>query len=195
MIVLIDNYDSFTYNLEQLIRTQGIDVIVKRHDKITCDEIQALAPTGIVLSPGPGRPQDAGICLELVKHFSGRLPILGICLGHQVIAEAFGGQVIQAETIMHGKTSLIFHHRGPLYQNMALPFEAGRYHSLMVDKPSLPSILNIHAETADEQIMGIQHATHPTFGVQFHPESILSDDGAHLIQNFLMLTEEEALTC
>ena len=185
MILLIDNYDSFTYNLYQLIAALGHEVLVVRNNKISIDGIKHLNPSCIILSPGPGRPEEAGLCLEIVRHFSGKLPILGVCLGHQAIAVAFGGQVIRATHIMHGKTSAVFHANSTLYQHIPQTFQAGRYHSLTVEKNTLPSVLNIDAETEDKHIMGIKHITHPTFGVQFHPESILSEAGLILLKNFI----------
>jgi anthranilate synthase/phosphoribosyltransferase len=185
MILLIDNYDSFTYNLYQLIAALGHEVLVVRNNKISIDGIKRLAPSCVILSPGPGRPEDAGLCLEIIRHFSGKLPILGVCLGHQAIAVAFGGQVVRATHIMHGKTSAVSHANSALYQHMPQTFQAGRYHSLTVEKNTLPSVLSIDAETEDKHIMGIRHTTHPTFGVQFHPESILSEAGITLLKNFI----------
>ncbi len=195
MILIIDNYDSFTYNLYQFIAQLVTDVKVIRNNKITIEEIRQLSPTAIILSPGPGIPEDAGACIDIVKNFSGEIPILGVCLGHQAIAAAFGGTVVKSNQIMHGKTSVVFHNRGTLYKNMPLPFQAGRYHSLSVEKKSLPSQLNIEAETADQIIMGLRHVEHPTFGVQFHPESILSDGGMHIIENFIVNYTLETQVC
>ena len=195
MILIIDNYDSFTYNLYQFIAQRVTDVKVIRNNKITIEEIRQLSPTAIILSPGPGMPEDAGACIHMIKHFSGKIPILGVCLGHQAIAVAFGGAVVQSNQIMHGKTSVVFHNRENLYNNIPLPFQAGRYHSLCVEKKSLPSELKIEAETADQIIMGLRHVKHPTFGVQFHPESILSDCGMHIIENFILNCKQEAQVC
>jgi anthranilate synthase component 2 len=191
MILLIDNYDSFTYNLYQDIAQKTDEVLVVRNDKITLDEIAKLKPAGIVLSPGPGRPEDAGICVDLIKRFSGSIPILGICLGHQAIAIAFNSQVVQAENIMHGKTSPAFHNRQVIFKNIALPFEAGRYHSLVIDRDTLSPELEVTAESADDIIMAVQHKTHPTYGLQFHPESILTESGSDFISNFLEAIKQE----
>ena len=195
MILIIDNYDSFTYNLYQDVAQWVNAVTVVRNDAFSLTDIAEQSPNGIILSPGPGRPESAGLCIDVIQRFSGQIPILGVCLGHQAIATAFGGQVIQSTDIMHGKTSLVFHNRGRLYQDLPLPLEVGRYHSLVVDRTSLPECLMIEAETADQTIMGIRHQQHLTFGVQFHPESILTDNGSKLIDNFLSLCQQEALIC
>lgn len=186
MILLIDNYDSFTYNLYQMIATQTDSVQVIRNDKLSLSSIAQLAPTGIVLSPGPGRPEAAGLCLEIIQRYSGDIPILGICLGHQAIAAAFGGTVTSANRIEHGKHSFIFHDCQGLYEDMPAPFLGARYHSLVVKRDDLPPALSITAQTADGTIMGIQHTNHPTYGLQFHPESVLSECGEALIQSFLL---------
>lgn len=185
MILLIDNYDSFTYNLYQSLAQQYADIHIVRNDKMTISEIKKLNPAGIVLSPGPGHPQEAGICVELIRQLDGNTPLLGVCLGHQAIALAFGGQVVAAPEIKHGKEDLIFHHRKNLYQQLPLPFRAGRYHSLIVEKTTLPSILKIESQTAAGEIMGMRHVNLPIFGVQFHPESILTPEGNTLLQNFV----------
>ena len=195
MILIIDNYDSFTYNLFQYIAPLCDAVKVVRNDKISIAEIEAYQPSGIILSPGPGRPENAGICVELIRHFSNTIPILGVCLGHQAIAVAFGGDVVAAGDIVHGKSSLVYHNRTSLYQNIPLPFAAGRYHSLLVDRTRLPNILSIDAENSDGLIMGISHQCNPTFGVQFHPESILTPDGRNLLTNFLSLCMEKEALC
>jgi anthranilate synthase/aminodeoxychorismate synthase-like glutamine amidotransferase len=195
MILIIDNYDSFTYNLYQYIAPLCDSVKVVRNDKISIAEIEKYQPKGIILSPGPGRPENAGICVELIRHFSNSIPILGVCLGHQAIAVAFGGDVVSADEIVHGKSSLIYHNRSSLYQDIPLPFSAGRYHSLLVDRTRLPNILTIEAENNDGLIMGIRHQCNPTFGVQFHPESILTPDGSHLLSNFLQLCNEKEAIC
>ena len=195
MILIIDNYDSFTYNLFQYIAPLCDAVKVVRNDKISIAEIEAYQPSGIILSPGPGRPENAGICVELIRHFSNTIPILGVCLGHQAIAVAFGGDVVAAGDIVHGKSSLVYHNRSSLYQNIPLPFAAGRYHSLLVDRTRLPNILSIDAENSDGLIMGISHQCNPTFGVQFHPESILTPDGRNLLTNFLSLCMEKEALC
>ena len=185
MILLIDNYDSFTYNLYQLLINNDLPLHVVRNDKITIDEIKKLKPKAIVLSPGPGRPEDAGICIDVIKQFAPSIPILGVCLGHQAIGIAFGGKVVQADEIMHGKPSYIFHQRASLYKDMPVPFVAGRYHSLIVEKKSLPAELIVEAENSDGIIMGMKHRDFPTYGVQFHPESILTPEGNILIKQFI----------
>ena len=195
MILIIDNYDSFTYNLYQVISQLKDEVKVVRNDKITIEEIRELSPTGIVLSPGPGRPENAGRCIEIINHFSSEIPILGVCLGHQAIAVAFGGKVVKSNKIVHGKSSVIFHNRSMLYKEMALPFEAGRYHSLIVENCSLPPTLKVEAQTHDEMIMGLRHVSNPTFGVQFHPESILSEQGKKIIENFIAICKLEVEIC
>lgn len=191
MILIIDNYDSFTYNLYQGIIGFEENIEVFRNDKITVNDIKKKAPKGIILSPGPGKPEDAGICIELIRELSPTTPLLGVCLGHQAIAAAFGGKVIKAHELMHGKSSLVFHNRGELYAKMSLPFLAGRYHSLMVERDSLPAVLKIEAETSDEMIMGMKHRAYPTYGVQFHPESVLSESGIQLLENFVSLCVKE----
>ena len=184
MILIIDNYDSFTYNLYQSIAQLHADVKVIRNNKITIAEIQEIAPLGIILSPGPGRPEDAGICVELIRSTI-NTPLLGVCLGHQAIGIAFGGKVVGAPTIMHGKKEMIFHHRRGLYENLPLPFAAARYHSLVVDRPSLPNVLQVEAETSTGLIMGMRHQQLPIYGVQFHPESILTPQGDILLKQFV----------
>jgi anthranilate synthase component II len=191
MILLIDNYDSFTHNLYQMIAGLQKDVKVVRNNRITLEEIASLKPQAIILSPGPGRPEEAGICLEAIRAFAPIVPILGVCLGHQAIGLTFGGQVVSAPTLLHGKNSLIFHRRQGIFKGIALPFLAGRYHSLILDKKSLPTCLNIEAEDADEIIMAIKHREFPCYGVQFHPESILTSQGASIMRNFL----KEAKIC
>ena len=185
MIVVIDNYDSFTYNLVQYLQELGADVEVYRNDRITVEGIAARGPGAIVLSPGPRTPDDAGITLETVRAFSGRLPILGVCLGHQAIGQAFGGRVVRAPSLMHGKTSLIRHDGRTLFAGLPDPFEATRYHSLVVDPESVPAVLEVSARTEDGVVMGLRHRRHPTEGVQFHPESILTREGKALLKNFL----------
>ncbi|HZN02737.1 MAG TPA: aminodeoxychorismate/anthranilate synthase component II [Candidatus Polarisedimenticolia bacterium] len=185
MILMIDNYDSFTWNLVQYLQEMEQEVEVVRNDAIDADGIAALGPKAIVISPGPGTPDDAGVSLETVRRFSGRLPILGVCLGHQAIGQAFGGRIVRAPTLMHGKTSPIRHDDGPLYHGLPNPFEATRYHSLVVDPKSFPQALVVSATTDAGVIMGLRHRSHPTEGVQFHPESILTTVGKDLMRNFL----------
>ena len=185
MILMIDNYDSFTWNLVQYLQELGQEVEVARNDTLDADGIAALDPDGIVISPGPGTPDDAGVSLETVLRFSGRVPILGVCLGHQAIGQAFGGRIVRAPTLMHGKTSPIRHDDGALYRGLPNPFEATRYHSLVVDPRSVPDALVVTATTEQDVIMGLRHRSHPTEGVQFHPESILTTVGKDLMRNFL----------
>ena len=185
MILVIDNYDSFTYNLVQYLGELGADLQVERNDKITLDEIGALAPEKIVVSPGPCTPNEAGISVALIKQFAGKIPILGVCLGHQSIGQAFGGKVIGAPDIMHGKVSNIHHDGRSIFAGLEQDFIATRYHSLIVERASLPNCLEISAETADGLIMGLRHREHRVEGVQFHPESILTGQGKSLLKNFL----------
>ena len=185
MLVMIDNYDSFTYNLVQYLSEIGQEVKVYRNDKITIEEVNKLNPKYIVISPGPCTPNEAGISLELINSFKGKVPILGVCLGHQSIGQAFGGKIIHAQTIMHGKTSQIFHENTGVFNGIKSPFTATRYHSLVIDKKSLPDCFDITAWTNDNEIMGIKHKDLPIEGVQFHPESILSEYGHDLLKNFL----------
>ncbi|OGX30685.1 MAG: anthranilate/aminodeoxychorismate synthase component II [Omnitrophica WOR_2 bacterium RIFCSPLOWO2_12_FULL_46_30] len=185
MILMIDNYDSFTYNLVQYLGELGADLKVFRNDKITIGKIKQLRPEKIVISPGPGRPDDAGISKELIREFAGKIPILGVCLGHQCIGAVYGGKIIQAKRLMHGKTSAIYHNGRGLFENIPNPFEATRYHSLLVERKSLPACLEITAWTKQKEIMGLQHKRYPLFGVQFHPESILTKAGKDILKNFL----------
>ncbi|MFZ0242000.1 MAG: aminodeoxychorismate/anthranilate synthase component II [Desulfobacterales bacterium] len=185
MIVVIDNYDSFTYNLVQYLKVLGAAVAVFRNDAVTLPEIEKIDPAGIVISPGPGRPESAGISLPLIKHFSGKKPVLGVCLGHQSIAIAFGGKVVAAKRLMHGKTSSIRTDGKAIYQGIASPITAMRYHSLAVQREGLPDCLEITAEADDGEIMGIRHRQHPTEGIQYHPESIMTPVGKRLLRNFL----------
>ena len=187
MIVMIDNYDSFTYNLVQYLGELGEELIVKRNDAVTLQAIARLRPSSIVISPGPGRPGDAGISNDLITKFAGKIPILGVCLGHQCVGEVFGGEVVRAARLMHGKTSRIYHTRTTLFKGLPRPFDATRYHSLILKRESCPSILRVTAWTSDREIMGIQHRRLPVYGVQFHPESILTSAGKDLLQNFLTL--------
>ena len=185
MIVVIDNYDSFTYNLVQYLQELGAEVEVYRNDRITLDGVAARGPQAIVISPGPKTPDAAGITLDVVRAFSGRVPILGVCLGHQAIGQAFGGRVVRAPSLMHGKTSLIHHDGKTLFAGLPDPFEATRYHSLVVDPDSVPEVLEISARTEEGVVMGLRHRRHPTEGVQFHPESVLTLHGKALLKNFL----------
>ena len=191
MYLLIDNYDSFTWNLWHYLEELGASVEVHRNDTLTVADVLAREPDGIVLSPGPCTPNEAGICLELVRAAAGRTPVLGVCLGHQSIGQAFGGRVVRAQTVMHGKTSPIEHDGQDIFRGLPSPFTAARYHSLVLDRTSLPDCLRITAETADGVVMGIRHVEHALFGVQFHPESIASEQGHPLLQNFLQTTRTE----
>ena len=185
MLLLIDNYDSFTYNLVHYLGELGADVTIYRNDAISADEGLALKPDGIVLSPGPCDPDQAGICLELIEKNAGAIPLLGVCLGHQAIGQAFGGNVVRASILMHGKTSNIHHHGHGLFQGLPTPFSATRYHSLIVERESLPDCLEVTAQTDDGVVMAVAHREFPVHGVQFHPESIASDQGHELLKNFL----------
>jgi anthranilate synthase component 2 len=185
MLLMLDNYDSFTYNLVQYFGELGEDVRVFRNDQITLEEIEALKPDHICVSPGPCAPAQAGISIPLIQRFAGRIPILGVCLGHQAIGEAFGGRIVRAKQIMHGKTSLITHTGTDVFAGLASPFTVIRYHSLAIERETLPACLAITSQTADGEIMGVCHKTLPVYGVQFHPESILSEHGHALLQNFL----------
>jgi anthranilate synthase component 2/para-aminobenzoate synthetase component 2 len=184
-MLLIDNYDSFTYNLVQAFLAQGAEVLVHRNDMLGVDEALALEPTHLVISPGPGRPENAGNSLAMIAAFAGRVPILGVCLGHQSIVRHFGGRVVRAERLMHGKTSPVTHDGGALYRGMSQPFEAGRYHSLCAEVDSLPDELVVTARTAQDEIMGVRHRELCIEGVQFHPESVLTPEGNVLMANFL----------
>ncbi|MDZ7260762.1 MAG: aminodeoxychorismate/anthranilate synthase component II [candidate division KSB1 bacterium] len=188
MILVIDNYDSFTYNLVQYLGELDVELSVWRNDRISLAEIEYLKPQAIVISPGPGRPEEAGISVSLIQQFAGRYPILGICLGHQAIGQAFGGKIIPAPTLVHGKTSMIIHDRRGIFTGVTNPFVATRYHSLMVDRQSLPDCLEISAETDDGLIMGLRHKHYLVDGFQFHPESILTLEGKKLLKNFLEQT-------
>jgi len=187
MLLVIDNYDSFTYNLVQYFGELGADPLVKRNDAITPEEVERLRPKRIVISPGPGTPADAGISMEVIRKMGKTTPILGVCLGHQCIAEVFGGKVVRAERLMHGKTSPIRHQGKGVFAGLPNPFEATRYHSLLVEKSSVPGCLEMTADTEEGEIMGLQHREFPVHGVQFHPESILSREGKDLLRNFLSL--------
>ena len=184
---MIDNYDSFTYNLVQYLGELGADIRVFRNNKITLEEIEKLNPESIVISPGPCTPKEAGVSIEVIKHFAGKMPLLGVCLGHQSIGAAFGGNIIRAPRLMHGKTSLIYHNGETVYKGLPNPFEATRYHSLIIKKEPLPDCLEITAWTDREEIMGVRHKEYIIEGVQFHPESILTAVGKDLLRNFLKL--------
>jgi len=190
MLLMIDNYDSFTYNLVQYFGELGADVVVHRNDQITVSDIEKLDPKYIVVSPGPCTPNEAGVSIETIKHFAGKKPILGVCLGHQSIGQAFGGKIIHASAIMHGKTSMMHHSNVGVFQNMPNPFEATRYHSLVIEKDSIPDCLEVTAWTENDngdmdEIMGVRHKDYPIEGMQFHPESILTTVGHDLLRNFL----------
>jgi anthranilate synthase/aminodeoxychorismate synthase-like glutamine amidotransferase len=187
MILVIDNYDSFTYNLVQYFGELGADPIVHRNDRITIQEIEKLAPERICISPGPCTPNEAGISNEVIRRFAGTYPILGVCLGHQCMGQVYGGEVVRAGRLMHGKTSPILHNARDLFQGLPNPFEATRYHSLLVSRDTFPDCLEITAETAEGEIMGLRHKELPLWGVQFHPESILTTHGKELLTNFLKL--------
>ncbi len=190
MLLMIDNYDSFTYNLVQYFGELGVDVQVYRNDRITLAEIDALAPQYIVVSPGPCTPNEAGVSMAVIKHFAGRIPILGVCLGHQCIAQVFGGKIVHAKQIMHGKTSMVWHHDKGVFKGLKKPFEATRYHSLVIERETLPDCLEMTAWTETsggdiEEIMGVRHKKMAIEGVQFHPESILTEHGHDMLKNFL----------
>ena len=187
MILMIDNYDSFTYNLVQYLGVLGSEVEVHRNDKITLDEIESMKPERIVISPGPGTPQSAGITISMIERFHPKVPILGVCLGHQAIGAAFGGRVLHAARIMHGKTSEISHDGKGVFRDLPDPITATRYHSLAVERKSLPSCLEVSAEAEDGEIMGLRHRQYPVEGIQFHPESILTKEGMNILSNFLNL--------
>jgi anthranilate synthase/aminodeoxychorismate synthase-like glutamine amidotransferase len=189
MVFVLDNYDSFTYNLVQYVGELGAEVEVRRNDQVSIGEIEAMGPERIIISPGPCTPREAGISMELVRHFAGRVPVLGVCLGHQAIGEAFGGQVVRNSHIMHGKTSQVVHDNKTVFQGLPTPMTATRYHSLIVEEKSLPEELEVSAWTTEKDgkrtIMGLRHKKYPVEGVQFHPESVLTDAGKRLIGNFL----------
>ena len=190
MILLVDNYESFTYNLFQYLGEMGADVRVVRHDELTAEDALGLEPEGIVISPGPGTPDEAGISLEVIRRAAGKVPLLGVCLGHQALGQAFGGRVVRAARLMHGKTSEIHHDGRTLYAGLPEPFTATRYHSLVVERGSLPSSLEVSAWTDDGTIMGLRHREYLLEGVQFHPESILTTAGKDLLRNFLRLAKD-----
>jgi len=188
MVFVLDNYDSFTYNLVQYMGELGAEMTIRRNDELSVDEVEALNPERILLSPGPCTPQEAGISIDLIRRFAGKVPILGVCLGHQAIGAAFGGDVIRAPKLMHGKTSEVEHDGKTIFGGIATPMTCTRYHSLIVSEKNLPKSLEVSARTADGTIMGLRHREFPVEGVQFHPESVLTDDGKRLIQNFLELS-------
>lgn len=186
MLLVIDNYDSFTFNLVQYLRMLGEEVKVKRNDEVTVGEIEAMRPDKLVVSPGPCTPAEAGICVEAIRSFAGRIPILGVCLGHQAIGAAFGGKIVRAGRLMHGKTSPILHDNRTIYRGLPVPFEAGRYHSLIIEEATMPACLEISARTPENEIMGVRHREFKIEGIQFHPESILTPHGMELLKNFVM---------
>ena len=187
MILVLDNYDSFTYNLVQYFGELGAELVVRRNDRTTIDEIEQLHPEKICISPGPGTPDEAGISNELIRHFGPRIPVLGVCLGHQCIGQVYGGEVVRADRLMHGKTSPILHEGDGVFPGLPIPFEATRYHSLIVRRETLPAELEIVAETSEREIMGLRHRQYPVHGVQFHPESIMTGEGKRLLANFLSM--------
>jgi len=190
MIVIIDNYDSFTYNLVQYLGEMESDLRVYRNDALTVEDIAAMNPSHIVISPGPCTPKEAGVSVPLIQHLGSQYPILGVCLGHQSIGQAYGGEIVRADRIMHGKTSEIFHNGHPLFRNVPSPFTATRYHSLIIRRESCPAVLEIIAETKEQEIMAVAHREYPVWGVQFHPESILTHHGKQILRNFLDLGYE-----
>ncbi len=187
-MLLIDNYDSFTYNLVQAFAALGAEVIVHRNDKITVDEALAIEPTHLVISPGPGTPDDAGVSLAMIAAFEQRIPILGVCLGHQCLVQHFGGKIVRAGRLMHGKTSMASHDGKTIYENLSQPFEVGRYHSLCAEAETLPDVFELTSKTDQDEIMGVRHKELPLEGVQFHPESVLTPEGDQLMANFLRMT-------
>jgi anthranilate synthase component 2 len=190
MLLVIDNYDSFTYNLVQYLGELGAEIVVRRNDQITVDEIGELAPAGLVLSPGPCAPAQAGVTVDAIRRWGASIPTLGVCLGHQAIGEAYGGEVVRAERVMHGKTSLIRHDQSDVFTGLPSPMEVMRYHSLIVDRESMPDCLEITAVAVDDEreVHGMRHKEHPVYGVQFHPESVMTPNGKQLLRNFLELT-------
>ncbi len=187
MILVLDNYDSFTYNLVQYFGELGADLVVRRNDRTSIEEVEELHPEKICISPGPGTPDDAGISNDLIRHFGPHIPVLGVCLGHQCIGQVYGGEVVRAARLMHGKTSPIIHEGDGVFQGLPVPFEATRYHSLIVRRETLPDQLEIVAETSEHEIMGLRHREYPVHGVQFHPESIMTGEGKKLLANFLSM--------
>ncbi len=192
MLLMIDNYDSFTYNIVQYFAELGQEVVVRRNDDITLAEIEALQPEYLVIGPGPCSPKEAGISVAAMQYFAGKLPIMGICLGHQTIGEAFGGKIVRAQTLMHGKVSPVYHHHRGMFKNLPNPVTCTRYHSLVIERASLPDCLEITAWTDDDEIMGVRHKTLPIEGVQFHPEALLTEHGHDMLNNFLVEFQKEA---
>ncbi|MEM6615931.1 MAG: aminodeoxychorismate/anthranilate synthase component II [Pseudomonadota bacterium] len=189
MLLVIDNYDSFTYNLVHYVGEMGAEPVVYRNDEITVDEVRALKPRAIIISPGPGTPDDTGVCLDVIRQLGHTTPILGVCLGHQAIGQVYGGTVVRAATLMHGKTSPVGHQSKGVFCDLPSPLNVTRYHSLTIDNESVPSTLEVTAETEDGTIMGVRHTEYPVYGVQFHPESIASERGKEMIKNFLDLAD------
>ena len=185
MVFVLDNYDSFTYNLVQYLGELGAQMIVRRNNQVTMGEVEAMAPSHIVISPGPGRPEDAGVTPDLIRHFGARVPTLGVCLGHQAIGMVYGGRVVRAPVPMHGKTSMIEHDGRGVFAGLTSPIEASRYHSLVVAAEDMPDVLEVSARTRDGIVMGVRHREYPVHGVQFHPESVLTADGRRMLRNFL----------
>lgn len=192
MLLMIDNYDSFTYNIVQYFAELGQEVVVRRNDDITLAEIEALQPEYLVIGPGPCSPKEAGISVAAMQYFAGKLPIMGICLGHQTIGEAFGGKIVRAQTLMHGKVSPVYHHHRGMFKDLPNPVTCTRYHSLVIERASLPDCLEITAWTDDDEIMGVRHKTLPIEGVQFHPEALLTEHGDDMLNNFLVEFQKEA---
>ncbi|MEJ7620828.1 MAG: aminodeoxychorismate/anthranilate synthase component II [Aquificaceae bacterium] len=192
-VLMIDNYDSFTYNLVQYLQMLSADVAVRRNDEISLEDIRRAKPDAIVISPGPCTPKEAGISVDVIREFYREIPILGVCLGHQSIGYAFGARIVRAKRLMHGKTSQITHTGEGIFEGLKNPFTAVRYHSLVIDKSTLPEVLKITAWSEDDETMGIQHVEYPLFGVQFHPESVLSEEGMKLLENFLRIAEGRVL--
>ncbi|UFJ40607.1 aminodeoxychorismate/anthranilate synthase component II [Brevibacillus humidisoli] len=191
MIVMIDNYDSFTFNLVQFVGELGQELLVYRNDKITVEQIEALAPDYLMISPGPCTPNEAGISVDVIRHFAGKIPILGVCLGHQSIGQVFGATVSRAQRLMHGKTSEVYHDGKTLFEGIPSPFTAARYHSLILEADSIPDVLEVTARTAEGEVMAVRHKIYPIEGVQFHPESIITQYGKQLLQNFLSTYSRE----
>lgn len=195
MILMIDNYDSFTFNLVQFLGELGQTIVVRRNDEISIEEIEELSPDYLMISPGPCSPNESGISLKAIEYFAGKIPILGVCLGHQAIAQVFGGEIVRAERLMHGKTSQIYHDDKSIFHDITNPFAATRYHSLLVKRETIPNCLEVSAWTKSGEIMGIRHKSFPVEGVQFHPESILTSHGKEILKNFLTYYNRSTVTC